>query len=194
MSISIIDRQYRWNGELQKRSKTDYIILHHAKAAVCSPEDIHRWHLNNGWVGMGYQYFTRKDGTIYRGRPEDTVGAHTVNYNSSSIGICFEGDFENERMPEAQEKAGIELVRYLLSKYPNAKVIRHCDVNNTRCPGENFPNRIIIEGMKPEEEVNPVNVVAKALGLNSPDYWEQHPDKYVHVLIKKMADYIKAHG
>lgn len=35
---------------LRDTSKIDRIILHHAKAKVCSAEDIHNWHLNNTWA------------------------------------------------------------------------------------------------------------------------------------------------
>ena len=35
---------------LRDINKIDRIILHHANAEVCSAEDIHSWHLNNGWA------------------------------------------------------------------------------------------------------------------------------------------------
>ena len=50
----------------------------------------------------------RKDGSVYRGRREDTVGAHAYGYNSTSIGICAEGNFEVDIMGEAQKQAIIE--------------------------------------------------------------------------------------
>lgn len=83
---------------LSKRSKTNRAILHHAEAKTCSAADIHSWHKNNGWAGIGYHFVVHKDGTIERGRPEDTIGAHASNNNSDSIGICFEGDFMTETM------------------------------------------------------------------------------------------------
>ena len=51
--------------QMDTRSSTKRIILHHAAAKKCSAEDIHRWHLNNGWSGAGYHFLVRKDGTIY---------------------------------------------------------------------------------------------------------------------------------
>ena len=88
-------------GGMTKRTKTNLIVLHHAAAKSCSVQDVHRWHLDRGWSGIGYHFFVRKDGTVWRGRPEDRVGAHTVNYNSRSIGICFEGNFELEPILKA---------------------------------------------------------------------------------------------
>lgn len=124
---------------MTRRSRTSRIILHHAEAATCTVQDIHRWHLNNGWSGIGYHFFVRKDGSIYRGRPENTVGAHASGSNSDSIGICFEGTYMTETMPAAQRAAGKELVAYLKKKYGISKVQAHRDVCVTSCPGTNFP-------------------------------------------------------
>jgi N-acetyl-anhydromuramyl-L-alanine amidase AmpD len=130
---------YKWNGTLSKRAKTDMIVLHHADAKSCTAQDIHSWHLNRGWTGIGYHFFVRKDGQIYRGRPEDVVGAHAANYNSNSIGICFEGKYTQESMPKAQLEAGKELVAYLKDKYKITRVKGHRDLMATDCPGTHFP-------------------------------------------------------
>lgn len=117
------------------------IILHHAEAKNCSIEDIHRWHLNNGWSGCGYHFLVRKDGSIWRGRPENKLGAHTSSYNTGSLGICFEGAFNTETMTETQLRSGQELITYLCDKYGllKANVYKHKDFNSTDCPGNNFP-------------------------------------------------------
>ena len=156
--MQIIEKTYNWNGTLTKRQKTNYIVLHHAAASKCSADDIHRIHLNNGWAGIGYHFYVRKDGSIYRGRPIDTVGAQTYGYNSQSIGICFEGNFEQETMTDAQLKAGREIVAYARNYYPNAKIVRHRDLNSTACPGKNFPyaslvNENIVEEIPMKEEI-----------------------------------------
>ena len=137
--MKINEVAYKWNGALSKRRSTSRIILHHAAASKCSAQQIHSWHLANGWVGIGYHFFVRKDGSIYRGRPEDTVGAHARNNNYDSIGVCFEGSFDREQMNEVQRTAGAELVAYLKDKYGISKVQKHSDVNATGCPGTHFP-------------------------------------------------------
>ena len=121
------------------RKSTERIILHHADAKNCSAEDIHRWHLNNGWSGAGYHFLVRKDGKIYRLRPENKVGAHAYGSNNNSLGICFEGNYMEEDMPEAQKEAGKELVAYLKNKYNITTVQAHRDVCATSCPGNKFP-------------------------------------------------------
>lgn len=125
--------------QMDTRSSTKRIILHHAAAKKCSAEDIHRWHLNNGWSGAGYHFLVRKDGTIYRLRPEDKVGAHAYGANYDSLGICFEGDYKEEIMQEEEIKAGRELVNFLKNKYGINTVQVHKNVNATNCPGDNFP-------------------------------------------------------
>lgn len=148
--MKIIENKYSWASALAKRKETNGIIMHHAAAEKCTADDIHRWHLNNGWAGIGYHFFVRKDGSVYRGRPIDTTGAHTYGKNSDSLGICFEGNFEKEEMPESQKNAGIELVSYLMELYPQITLIsKHMDHNATACPGKNFP----FEEIKSRENV-----------------------------------------
>lgn len=138
MAVNIIETNLSFKS-MSTRSRTNRIILHHAAAKTASPEQIHQWHLDRGWSGAGYHFEVRKDGTIYRLRPENKVGAHASGANSDSLGICFEGDFMSETMGEAQIKAGAELVSYLKNKYGISKVLRHKDVGSTDCPGTNFP-------------------------------------------------------
>lgn len=136
--MNIIETNLKF-GAMTNRKTTSRIILHHAEASHCTAADIHRWHLNNGWAGAGYHFLVRKDGSIYRLRPENKVGSHAKGANSNSIGICFEGAYMTETMPDEQKEAGKELVAYLKEKYGISKVQRHSDVYPTSCPGTNFP-------------------------------------------------------
>lgn len=136
--MNIIETNLKFK-ELSKRSATNEIFLHHAAGKNFTVEDIHRMHLNRGWSGIGYHLYIRQDGSVYRGRPIDTVGAHAEGSNSKSVGVCFEGNFENETMNDAQKQAGKEVVAYLKDLYKISKVRKHKDVNATACPGKNFP-------------------------------------------------------
>ena len=159
--------------DMSIRKATQRIILHHADAKNCSAEDIHRWHLNNGWSGAGYHFLVRKDGKVYRLRPEDKVGAHAYGSNYNSIGVCFEGNYMEEDMPEVQKQAGKELVVYLKNKYKISTVQKHKDVCATSCPGDKFPfdeiaksdtsNEIIPQ---PQENVQKGNVAEIQATLN----------------------------
>lgn len=161
--MKINEVAYKWNGALTKRRSTTRIILHHAAASKCTAQQIHQWHLANGWVGIGYHFLVRKDGSVYRGRPEDTVGAHAGNNNYDSIGVCFEGSFDREQMNEVQRKAGAELVAYLKDKYGIAKVQKHSDVNATGCPGAHFPFAAMAGGGTVDKFAESVTGVFKAV-------------------------------
>ena len=137
--MEINEVNYKWNGSLSKRVKTNMIVLHHAAAKECTPQQVHQWHLNRGWSGVGYHFFVSRSGKIYRGRPEYAIGAHATKYNSTSIGICFEGDYTVQSMPKEQLEAGKELVAYLKDKYNITNVKCHRDLMATSCPGKNFP-------------------------------------------------------
>lgn len=170
--MNIIDTNLKFK-QMDTRKSTQRIILHHAAAKTCSAEDIHRWHLNNGWSGAGYHFLVKKDGKVYRLRPEDKVGAHAYGSNYNSLGVCFEGNFMEEDMPEVQKQAGKELVAYLKNKYKISTVQKHKDVCATSCPGDKFPfnevakseisNEIIPQ---PQENVSKDNVARIQATLN----------------------------
>lgn len=139
--MEIINSNLKFNSNMSYGNNPKEIILHHASANGCSVESIHQAHKNNGWAGIGYHYYVRKDGKIYKGRPDDVIGSHCSGHNSNTLGICAEGDYENtdKAMPEAQKKALKELVAYLKNKYGISKVSKHKDYNNTDCPGKYYP-------------------------------------------------------
>lgn len=138
--MNIIKPKYRWASNLAVRTKTDYIALHHPANKSCTAEDIHRWHLANGWAGIGYHFLVTKEGLIYEGRPLNTIGAQIAGHNSRGIGICVEGNYELEQhLPEAQYKAVQELLDYLKTIYPNAELVGHRDIAASACPGRYFP-------------------------------------------------------
>ena len=134
----IIQKQFNWAGALAKRSTIDMIVLHHASATNCTVDKIHEWHLANGWSGFGYHYFVDKNGQIFKGRPDDTIGSHAKGFNSTSIGVCFEGNFEKEVPTQVQIEAGLELVDYLKRKYNIRQVKGHGELMATSCPGKLF--------------------------------------------------------
>lgn len=120
-------------------NKPVMLVYHHPEASKCTIQDIHNWHLNFGWSGCGYHFLVRKDGSIYRGRPENAIGAHCPGVNDKSIGICAEGSYDTETMPASQKNALIELGIYLKSKYGIKQVYGHKDLYATACPGNNYP-------------------------------------------------------
>lgn len=138
--MDIIKTNWNWRAGLSKRPATKYIALHHAAALTCSAQTVDNWHKGNGWSGIGYHFFVRKDGSVYEGRPLWAMGAHVEGSNNNSIGICAEGDYSREKnMPEVQKKAIKELLTYLKGIYPNSVVKGHKELGASGCPGDYYP-------------------------------------------------------
>lgn len=107
-------------------------------------EQIRDWHVNGrGWKDIGYHFVIYLDGSIHAGRPVEQVGAHCLNHNQHSIGVCYIGGCtavgkkaKDTRTP-AQKKALLELLTELRSIYPKARIHSHSDFANKACPAFN---------------------------------------------------------
>jgi hypothetical protein len=126
-----------------------YMVIHHPEAITATPEDIHAWHLANGWSGAGYNEYIRKDGTVYIIRG-DNIGVQCANMNSKTYGICCEGNYDIETlMPEAQFQALVTRVIYHKSRFKNLKdVVPHKQLCNTACPGKYFPMQKLLNTLE----------------------------------------------
>lgn len=119
------------------------IIIHCANSPEgrdVRAEDIKRWHTKErGWKDIGYHYIIDLDGTIEPGRPIEVSGAHCTGHNADSIGICYVGGCDAEMQPkdtrtEEQKASLITLLKYLVAKYPGAKIYGHRDFSSKACP------------------------------------------------------------
>lgn len=138
--MEIIETNLEFNSNHSAMKEVEGIVLHNSGVSVLqSIEVIHNYHKNKGWAGIGYHYYVRKDGSVYRGRPENMAGAHCPSVNSTSIGICAEGNFNEETMSDVQRRAIIELVKDIKLRYDIKWIKGHREILATSCPGENFP-------------------------------------------------------
>ncbi|KEI94417.1 N-acetylmuramoyl-L-alanine amidase (plasmid) [Clostridium botulinum A2B3 87] len=126
-------------GDMAYGNNPQEIDLHHAEKSSCNVYDVHSWHKGNGWAGIGYHYFVRKNGEIWKGRPDNAIGAHVAEHNTNTLGICAEGSYMSEDMPQAQKNAIIELCKYLCNKYGINKIYGHREVGSSNCPGTKYP-------------------------------------------------------
>ena len=84
----------RFYGKKEIMRGIKEIIVHCADTKInqdFSVNDVTDWHLDRGFNDIGYHFYIKLDGTIYKGRDLDVIGAHCQGHNSNSIGICFEG-------------------------------------------------------------------------------------------------------
>ncbi len=121
------------------------VVILHCSAVKPDQESsaaqIDTWHRNRGWkLGIGYHYVVRRNGEIELGRPEYMVGAHCLNHNTHSIGVCYEGGLDARGQPAdtrtAEQKASLRrLLEDLHRRYPRAIIVGHHDLDPKKaCP------------------------------------------------------------
>lgn len=127
-----------------KPEDVEYLIIHSSATPPkmdIGRKEIDRWHRQRGWLGIGYHFVIRRDGTTETGRDETTAGAHAYGYNSKSIGICMVGGVNEagqaeDNFTDKQWAALEDLIDSLTRTYPDAEVIGHRDTHGarTKCP------------------------------------------------------------
>lgn len=132
------------NMQYRNTSSINALVVHHIEAegpnwTVDFINEMHK--RDNGWSGIGYHIYIRKDGSVYRGRKDCYVGAHCQGFNSSSIGIAFEGNFDKSTtvMTDAQYNAWVGVYNYYKSLYGTLPVYGHKEKSSSLCPGNYFP-------------------------------------------------------
>lgn len=143
MNLNIVETNLDFDS-LSERGYTDMVVIHHTGCndIDASAEQIHGWHIGQGWSGIGYHYVIRKDGTIERGRPEWAVGSHAYGENSHTIGIHLSGDFEQANPTEEQIEKCAALVADICDRYgipiDRSHIVGHGELMETDCPGRNL--------------------------------------------------------
>lgn len=176
-----------------------YIILHSIDAVAATPEQIHEWHLKNGWSGFGYNEYIRKDGSVFIGRG-DNIGAQCQGYNSKSYGIACEGDYDTEtEMPKEQLKSLIARIKYNKARFKNlVEIVPHSKLFATSCPAKYFPLNVVLGSINVITLPDAIKILQEHGIINSPQYWEdvasnkvQANGDYVASLIQNIARFIK---
>lgn len=125
---------------------------------------IYRYHVkSSGWRDIGYNFAVDKCGNVYEGRAggvtKAVLGAHTLGFNSDSMGIAVLGTFSNSNPPAAAVNAVAKLTAWKLglfgadprgrttlvsgggNRYPKGRKVSlnvisgHRDGFATECPG-----------------------------------------------------------
>ena len=127
-----------------------YLVVHCSDTQnnkdVCAI-DIHKMHLGFGWEGIGYHKIIRRSGKVENGRPEYWIGAHVKGKNHFSLGVCLIG------RDKFTKKQFISLDKVLLKwqvLYPNAEIVGHRDIGNTKKTCPNFDVKFWAKNRKHE--------------------------------------------
>jgi hypothetical protein len=91
---------------------------------------IYRYHVkSSGWRDVGYNFAVDKCGNIYEGRAggvsKAVLGAHTLGFNSNSMGIAVLGTYSTKNPPAAAVTAIAQLTAWklgLFGRNPEGKV------------------------------------------------------------------------
>lgn len=102
-------------------------------------EDIDRWHRERGFNSIGYHYVIYLDGTVHTGRPVEKIGAHCLDHNKHSVGVCYVGGLDASGAPadtrtEAQKTSLRAFIKDLKRRFPSATVHGHREFAAKACP------------------------------------------------------------
>lgn len=131
-----------------------YVIIHHSATAGCTTQAIcqarvrnfQNYHMDhNNWRDIGYNFLVGEDGNVYEGVGWGKHAAHSVQYNSKSIGICLIGNFVDSVPNPAAIQATQNLIAYGVANgkiQPNYKILGHRQTAQTECPGTSLYNAL----------------------------------------------------
>ena len=121
------------------------IITHHALSLKShTVADVDNWHRRR-WPGfvsetgfhVGYHYVIEWDGSLTQTRYHYEEGAHTLGQNSSSIGVCFMGNFDHHYPSREQIKTWQKVYAQIGGELP---VYPHRKYATKSCHGKLLPD------------------------------------------------------
>lgn len=131
------------NVFLRKLSRIEFLVVHHSGSQHDSIESINEYHKTKfKQGGITYHFVIDKKGDLYQTRPLNHVSSHIKNLNTKSLGVCFLGDYENNRIPFDPKIPFSELLNYVSQYVDKFEVIFHGDKVSTLCPGIHLKNQL----------------------------------------------------
>ena len=150
-----------------------YLIIHHTGGIDVDPladtsnqtfEVVNAWHRQNPntWLGtysslgyaIGYHYFIDKKGKMTQGREDYDEGAHCVDHNIDSIGICMAGNFDVTSPTNAQISSLNEIIGKKMKEYDISinNVVPHRYFSKKTCYGNRLTDNWLRDIMNPPVE------------------------------------------
>jgi murein DD-endopeptidase MepM/ murein hydrolase activator NlpD len=140
-----------------------YVVIHHSGVDEGTMQAMDRYHreVRHMENGLAYHFVIGNgngmgDGEIAVGRRwrEQLDGGHLHSeaQNKIALGICLVGNFDEDKPTAKQMQSLDALVKALLKRcslYVSAvKTHQQINVIGTRCPGQNFPTKTFLRGLK----------------------------------------------
>ncbi|MBT2447521.1 peptidoglycan recognition protein [Streptomyces sp. ISL-43] len=121
------------------------------KDAPAVLRSLYRYHVvSSGWRDIGYNFAVDKCGTVYEGRAggvaKPVLGAHTMGFNTDSMGIAVIGTFASAAPPKAAVDAVARLTAWKLGLFgadPRAKTTLRSGGGNLYAKGSNVRLNVI---------------------------------------------------
>ncbi|WP_330296684.1 peptidoglycan recognition protein family protein [Streptomyces sp. NBC_00503] len=121
------------------------------KDAPAVLRSLYRYHVvSEGWRDIGYNFAVDKCGTVYEGRAggvaKPVMGAHTMGFNTDSMGVAVIGTFTNTAPPKAAVDAVARLTAWKLGLFgadPRAKTTLRSGGGNLYPKGSNVRLNVI---------------------------------------------------
>lgn len=138
--------------------KVNQIIFHHSVTGVTTDpardiRTLQSIHFGNRWADIGYHLIVHPSGIIAEGRihgGRPSVGAHTVNHNSTALGICVIGNYLTDHIGEDLLKLMGEAINYAISKdwvSSRPAIGGHKDFQATQCPAKLYDHLNYVRGL-----------------------------------------------
>lgn len=113
-----------------------YIMLHcTAGNPLASVPDVLREFRLKGWTNPGYHYVILHNGHVHNILADCEIANGCKGHNYDSIHVAWVGGINGGKPTTKQYAAIATTISNLTKKYPQAKVVRHCDINPLKtCP------------------------------------------------------------
>lgn len=120
------------DGEYLPR-RIEFLVVHCSATRVNIPftvKQLSDCHRARGFRTIGYHFYITKDGVLHRTRPMSEVGAHALEFNLHSIGVCYEGGLNEAGKPaDTRTPQQRETLHRVLSElkglFPQARIVGH---------------------------------------------------------------------
>ena len=152
-AIAVITRAMMYQGKA--RYPVNEIVVHCAATApdwmagqslAAKKAEINRWHLARGFAMIGYHWIIDRDGQMLACRPETQIGAHVIEANRGTIGICLIGGFGSsatdrfsENFTSAQDLQLRHQISGISMRTQIKRITGHNQYARKACPGFDVP-------------------------------------------------------